>query len=968
MKLRSILFILVILAATLTLPGIKTLSAQKLERLPNDPRILSGRLDNGLSYIIVKSNSQKGYANFCMAQKSGYSLEGENERGMSLMLESLSLMGTRNFADSSIVRYLNSIGVPERNITFHTGADNLVYSIGEVPVKGGAIDSSLLIIYNWLSSLNLDEADITEEMTFLKSRISKEWNSPEKRLNYNLLKSLFPKSPYARSQSITDATDFKSFSSKDLRSFYYKWYRPDLQAVIVVGDVEPKEIENKIKSIFSTIPKAQKPAPRRWYTPAGKRDRNVLLLQDREYITTSLRMDIFEPALPTSYKATTAPFIEEYLKGSLAEYLKSNLRERSLKDNLPIFNIDVNWGLFMEMERVQSFTITLETIPQALYSTASFLNSTIEQILAQGFTNADVERFREQYMRNLEALYNNRANLPNNIYIRRALNSFLHGESLASIELKYEFMQEAIQSISAADFNNYAQQLLGKREQRTLACFMPYSKGMEQISVERLESAFSSLVPLSPLASKKTAAAENDNIWPQYIPAAKAGTIISESDDEEFNIHTITLSNGATLLLKQNYAARDTISLRAIGNGGFSLLQGNSMEMNQIMNEVLNLNGVGNLDKPAMEGLFDYYNMGLKSSIGDCSHQIEGYTVKENLERLFQLVAISFSQPYRNEALFENYRKEKVSRREFRNISPEEKFGDSCAFYNNSNKAYVTPLSTGKIAALHYNDIMRNYKRLFSNAADFLFIISGDINTLLPQIREYAIKYISTLPGNINARESWHTLPNYLAKGSISRSFLTNMEIPKRRASITWSLGMDYSVHNKALCQLVKQMMERIVSKGAVKRSANSLSLTHQLLFYPESIALFKLNYVADKELSNLILSGIVTELERVAKNGLSQEEFDLLRKSVADLHIEESKLNSYWLDIFSNSYLSKTNLDFGYMNTLQDITKEEFCSFVQNFVEHCNKIEVVMDGTREDVESSTLLRENQFIRNFFNL
>ena len=179
---------------------------------------------------------------------------------------------------------------------------------------------------------------------------------------------------------------------------------------------------------------------------------------------------------------------------------------------------------------------------------------------------------------------------------------------------------------------------------------------------------------------------------------------------------------------------------------------------------------------------------------------------------------------------------------------------------------------------------------------------------------------------------------------------------------------MDYSVHNKALCQLVKQMMERIVSKGAVKRSANSLSLTHQLLFYPESIALFKLNYVADKELSNLILSGIVTELERVAKNGLSQEEFDLLRKSVADLHIEESKLNSYWLDIFSNSYLSKTNLDFGYMNTLQDITKEEFCSFVQDFVEHCNKIEVVMDGTREDVESSTLLRENQFIRNFFNL
>lgn len=961
---------LLLFAAVLTLISASS-SAQNLPKIPDDPRFLSGKLDNGLSYIIVKSSSQKGYANFCMAQKSGYSLEKENERGMSLMLESLSLMGTRSFADSAIVRYLGSIGVPERNISLRTGADNLIYTISQVPMRGNAADSSLLIIYNWLSSLNLDEEDITEEMTFLRSRISKEWNNPQKRLNHALLKSLFPRSPYALSQNIKDATQFQSFSSKDLRSFYYKWYRPDLQAVIVVGDVDPKDIQTKIKSLFSTIPKAHKPAQRRWYTPAGPKEQKVFLLQDREYTRTTLRLDYLETSLPDSYKKSTAPFIEEYLKSSLAEYLKSSLRDRCLKDNLPIFNVEVDWGGFMEMERLQTFCITLETIPQAVYSTASFLNSAIDDILARGFSNQDLERFRAQYMRNLEALYSNRANLPNSIYMKRALDSFLHGESLASIELKYEFMEEAVKKITLKEFNDYAAQLLGRREKRSLACFMPYTKGAEQISLERLQSAFSSLVPLSASVESKEqlrTGERRETLWPEYKPSRRAGSIISETEDEEFNIRTFTLSNGAVVILKQNYAARDTISIRAVGNGGFSILEGNSMEMNTILNEVLALNGVGNLDRPAMEDLFNCYNMGMETSISDCSQQIEGFTVKENLERLFQLMALSFSQPYRNSALFENYKKELVSRAQFRSLSPAVKFKDSCNYYNNSNKAYVAPLNPGRVAALDYETLLRKYRRLFSNAADFAFIISGNINELLPQIREYAIKYISTLPGNINAREDWRTLPNYLSKGEVSRSFLTNMEIPKRYASYTWSLGMDYSVKNKVLCRLLSQMLERIISQGTIKRSANTLSLTHKMLFCPENIALFNLNFVADSGLSSLILSGISTELERLGSGRIDEQEFQLLKKETADLHIEESKLNSYWLDILTNSFLSKTNMDFGYINTLQEITAEEFSAFVKDFSERSNKIKVVMDGTREDVESSTLLRENQFIRNFFNL
>ena len=206
-----------------------SLFAQDVEQLPDDPRVKKGTLANGLSYILIKNKDIKGSAHFGIAQKVGTTLENENQKGMFKMLETLTVRGTRNFTDSTITQYLKSIGLSSDDISFSTKDDDITYLIKNVPVgKGNSIDSSLLILYNWLGSINIDEEDIREEIPFVKNRLFYEWDA-EKRLRCKLLEELYPDSGYA-DMKYSDIEKIGNFTSKDLRNFYYTWFRPDFQA------------------------------------------------------------------------------------------------------------------------------------------------------------------------------------------------------------------------------------------------------------------------------------------------------------------------------------------------------------------------------------------------------------------------------------------------------------------------------------------------------------------------------------------------------------------------------------------------------------------------------------------------------------------------------------------------------------------------------------------------------------------
>lgn len=941
------------------------LSAQEMQKLPDDPRVKRGTLEDGLTYIIIKNGSQKGYVNFCMAQKTGYSLEEEGQHGMSKMIESLSLKGTRNFADSTIINYLASIGVSGNDIQFETDADQVKYFIKNVPVKSSAIDSSLLILYNWLSSINLDEEDVALEMPYLKNRISDEWSEAERRLNYRLLKELFPRSPYVTSQSPQDATAFKNFNSKDLRSFYYKWYRPDLQAVIAVGDIDPVSVETKIKSVFATIPKQMKVKRRVYYDPVLPKEPKVYVLQDKEYNKTKITINLLDKSLPESYRQTSVPFVEEFMKESISRLLGDRLKTSVMENNLPIYNIKIEWDNFMGIGSVNSFAVSYETLPEASYSTLAFISSEIKHIVSIGFSEQEFSVVKEMYIRKLESLYLNRSNLPNTIFLQRALSSFFDGYSLASIELKYEFMKSAIAAMTLFQLNGYASAILGNRNCSIISCKYPATKGLEPVSKERLLASYNEFHDVAPVSSKVK---EEEVSWPQFAQQSKTASIISETEDLSTNSKHLVLSNGAIVIFKNNYASKDTISVKAVGRGGFSITGYNNHEMENFVNGAINIGGLGNLSRANMSRLFSYYNMDFNAKINANTQEITGFADLSNMEKLFQGINMAFVSPRADIRAFDNYKRGKIFSKIYLNLASGEAFRDSIEYYNNSNKAYITPMSMESIKRIEYTPLFSSCKKLFSNAADFVFIFIGNIGSMEAKMKELALQYIGSIPGNMATKEDWRILPHYFAKGNVDKRFLFNMEIPKTRVNITLSLGTGYSIENKVICDLLTQYLNTILSSGAIRKMASQIRLNSDLNYYPEDIALFNINFVSDNAGETFIKRTITKELQTLAAGGMSNSDFSALVASTAAAYYSRAKYNTYWLNIISNKSLTGTDLNYDYISTLDGISKEKFSSFVKNLINNGNRISVVMEGTTEDISSKNLLQGNKFIRDFFEL
>ncbi|MBR4801195.1 MAG: insulinase family protein, partial [Bacteroidales bacterium] len=440
--------ILALLLASV-LPSLLLAQQQDLPVLPADPRVKSGALSNGLSYIIVKNQAQKSTATFCVAQKVGTSLETGGNRGSFMLLQQLATKGTRNFEGSAITDYLKTLGLTMDNLFFSTGKDRVTYAVKDVPVgRANTVDSALLILYNWMSSINVEEQDISAERTTLAGRILNSW-TPMHRMEHTLLKDLYPDSPYNDEIEPSDIKSINSINSRDLRSFYYNWCRPELQTVIVVGDVDPAKMETQIKSVFSTIPKPLKSTKRTWYTPKPFDGVKTFVLQDDEFEKTMVSINLLKQPLKDNYKKTNLPYIQDFMDNAMLRLLLGRLSDGILRENLPIYNLAINKGKFMGIEKSSAITLEFETLPSSLYAALSFVSSQMKKLSDHGVDEREFLKAQDIYWKELEAFYDNRNQAGNEVYLERALRSGYDGYSMASTEMQFEIMKEVLFSLNA---------------------------------------------------------------------------------------------------------------------------------------------------------------------------------------------------------------------------------------------------------------------------------------------------------------------------------------------------------------------------------------------------------------------------------------------------------------------------------------------------------------------------------------
>ena len=942
----------------LLLPAGALLSQTKTSAtLPLDPRVKNGKLTNGLSYIIVKNQAQKATATFCVAQKVGTSLETGGNRGSFMLLQQLATKGTRNFAGSAIPDYLKSLGLTSDAVTFQTGQDRVTYAINDLPIsRSNTIDSALLILYNWMSSINVDEEDIAAERSTLAGRILNGW-SPLHRMDYALLRDLYPDSPYINEIQPSEVRrSVNAINSRDLRNFYYDWCRPELQCVIVVGDVDLAKTETQIKSVFSTIPKPLNGSKRTYYTPKEFKGVKTLIMQDDEYGKTSVSINYLKQPLKDEYKNTNLPYIQDFLDFATIKILVDRINEGVVRENLPLYNLEVGEGKFMGIEKSNAYTIRFETLPSTVYSATTFVGGVLKKLFDQGAYQQEFTKAVDLYWKSLENLFDTRAVAGNDLYLERALEAYYDGYSLASTEMHFEIMKQVLFSLNLKQLNSYISALLSQEDNIVISCYLPKADGVNQISKERLLSAFSQPLDKSLVAGESTLP-----VWPN-VEINKVATVVSETEDARTGVHTLLLSNGATLLFKETASPSDTLYFRAFSKGGFSLMKGVNIGNQEFFNDVLDLSSIADVSYANMDRLYSYNHMNLESRINQNTERMDGFAIPTSAEKLMQAIYLNMTDLRPDDASYQVYKMKVLNDLKFNSLSPQEIFKDSVTFYNNSNKQFVAPLTEEQIEAYDYSKIHAQLKERFSNAADFVFVFAGKSAL---SYKDLAVKYIGAIPSDKDRKENWLVVPNYPTKGHKEKRFLAKMNVPRTYVSLTLSCAKKADMNNYVLSQLTKIYVENIF-KDVLHNKVPLFNVNTALSYYPENIFTLKTIFETDSSEAHGCIDQLIKSLEKASKN-ITDSEFAMLEKSLKEQFSARVANGSYWLDMLESRYMASNTVPTDAKALLTPVTKKELSKFIKDLISS-NRITVIMDGTTADIPTQKLLQENEFIRNFFNV
>lgn len=932
------------------------LYGQVVAKLPDDPRVKHGKTANGLSYIIIKNEGDKGFAHFCIAQKVGTALEDNSTRGSLLMLEQLATKGTRNFAGNSITEYLKQLGVNNNKITFDTDIDKTIYTIKDVPVgRQNTIDSSLLILYNWMCAINIDEEDMIRERSLLRTRVLSEWGA-EKRLTHQQIKELFPSSPYTNTLSPENLNSIRNLNSKDLRTFYYDWCRPDLQCVVVVGDVDIAKVETQIKSIFATIPKPIKVKSKKNYTPQKWEGIKSIVLKDREYNQTTVEITFFKEPLKEEYRNSNLPYIQDYMDDATLFLLEARLRDGVLKNGLPIYDITTERGEWQNIPNTNAYTISYHTVPNNLYSSVSFVSEQIHQIVKKGFGKEEFNSTIDLYWKRLESEYDNRFTFGNDLYMQRALKSFFNGYTLASTEMNFEIMKKVLFALTHENLNEYAKALLEQQDNIAITCKVPQTNELNDITNEKVQLAYTeSSANSSYIESQQLVA------WPM-VTLNKEISIVKEEDDEITKEKVITLNNGAKVILKDIANGSDTINFKAISKGGFSLIKGVNIGNQQFFNNILNMSKTSDIAVSDIRRLYAYNHIDISSRITQNCEEVVGYSLPNNLDKLLDAIYLTFSERSEDENAYEIYKQQMIYLTQYSSIAPDVIFADSVNYYNNSNKQYVASPTVSEIESYNYKKLLSELNSRFENGGDFIFIFTGKDITLQ---KDLIVKYIGNLRGS-SQKENWVIAPNYRTKGNIQRRFLIKMRVPRSFVNITFSAPCELQKEDYILAQITKEYIREFFNEELDKVASN-LKIESELENYPENIFHFNAIFETDSSSVNSTLRILDYELGKICNQTISQRDFEKVKHSLSHTYSTHNRDGKMWIEYLVLKYLYGNDI-YADNADIENITLKQFADFVSNFYKKGNSVCIIMDGTTADVQTERLLRENEFIRDYFKL
>lgn len=917
------------------------LFGQMPQPLPLDPKVRSGKLENGLTYFIVKNAEPKGQAEFFIAQKVGAIQEEENQRGLAHFLEHMAFNGSKNFPGNKMISYLETIGVKfGDNLNAYTAVDQTVYNISAVPVKRqGIIDSCMLILYDWACGLNLNDSDIDKERGVIREELRTRSTSQLRMIEY-LLPEVMPGSKYGHRLPGGLVDVINNFTYKELKDYYKKWYRPDLQGIIIAGDIDPEAIEKQVIKLFGSIPKPVNPAKREEYDVPNTKEPLVSVASDKEATSTGIMLMYKQDPMPMEYRPTAVSLIYDYMNNMVVSMLNSRLSEIAQKANSPFTGAQASFGDFITARTKKTFGINAGAKEGGLDVAFKAIVTEAEKVKRYGFTDAEYERAKANYMSRLEQVYKEREKLQSSFYVDQVLNHFLTGEALPGVEMEYTIMKQNVPNISLEQINTYAKQL-PTEENVVIAVMMPKKEGLEIPSKEKMLEMYNTTKAAQVEAYKETVSNE-----PLISKIPVAGKIVSEVAEPMSNGVVWNLSNGATVVVKKTDFKEDQILFNAVSRGGYSLFDIKDVINSKVIADVASLGGLGKFSPTDLRKILAGKNVSIKNSISLASEGVSGSSSPKDLETFMQLLYLSFTDLRADNEAYQAFLGRAKAGLKNMDADPKTAFNDTINAVLYNRNPFAQRITYNSIDQVNYERTLQLAKERFANAADFTFVFVGNVDPA--QLKPFVETYIASLPGSKGKREDWKNVGMVPSKGKIVKHFEREMQTPKSTVYTFFTGKIPYTVENAIMANMTKQVFDQVFTRTIREEEQGTygVGVNMSLTTIPEDRFTFMFGFDTDVALKDRLLARAHKEISNIIQNGVSADDFNKIIEFMNKNYTQSLRENSYWLNTISNRYLSGKDLHTTYEAALKAMTPAKLNAFIKQTMTQGNQYEQIMNGT----------------------
>ncbi len=915
--------------------------AQMNQPIPADPELRTGKLENGMTYYIRHNDKPKGQADFYILHDVGAIQENDSQQGLAHFLEHMAFNGTKNLPGKQLTEYLETVGVKfGANLNAGTSWDQTIYNISDVPTsREGIIDSALLILHDWSHFIALEPKEIDSErgviMEELRTRDGASWRSTMK-----LLQALGKGTKYEHRNLIGYLDGLKNFQHKELEDFYAQWYRPDYQAVVVVGDIDVDAVESKIKTLMADIPAPAADASHKETIVVPDNEEPIVsIFTDPEMQGTKVQLFIKRPALPKQMGNTIVAEANNVIEAYMTTMENARLQEIAMQPDAPFLGAGMGTGDVIGIIPTLNATVFVAmTQDGKLARGFEALYTELEKVRRYGFTQGEFERAQENLMRQAERTYANRNDRRNGEFVQSYLNNYSKNSPIPDAETEWQLDSMLIKMLNVDAVNAFAVQTITPANQ-VIIVNAPEKEGLTTPTAEEL------LAIRDKVAAGEVTAYEDNVVKEPLIPEGtvlKGSPVKKTAEDAKLGTTEWTLANGAKVVVKHTDFKADEVRMSAVAKGGLSVLSDGEFYMGEMMPAVNSMSGVGKFSATELKKQLSGKSASVQPAVENYSSAMKGVCSPKDIETMLQLLYLNFTQPRFDRADYDNLIKMVRSQLENARTNPDFLMQEKVIDVTYGDNPRRQMISNEIVDKFDFEQLPAIYAKLYPGANGFVFTFVGNIDpeTLKPLVE----KYIGSIPA---AKKPLNYIDDKVApvKGEVTEEFTAPMQQPKVSVLYYYSGKMPYTFKDRmALSFLAQALNSRyLISIREEKGGTYGVRVKGSTEYIPHQTYDMTISFDTNEEMADELCEIVLKEIQEIAENGPKTEDIEKNREFMLKNWKNSLELNQGWMNYIQAKYGSGLNYVGEYEQAVRDLTNDDVQALAKKILADGNLVKVVM-------------------------